>query len=226
MDIILLPGLWLDQTAWSDVVPALEAAGHQIHTPTLPGQGDGNTLATLDDQIQTVLSTLDQCASPALVVGHSAAATLAWLVADRRPEAVARVALIGGMPCAEGEQYASFFEPVDGLMSFPGWDPFAGPDSDDLGDEQKASIASKTIAMPATITHAPVHYTDPRRHQVPVVLVCPEFSTEDAKAWFEAGDMPELTPVEQLSFVDIDSGHWPMFSQPESLARVLADCCP
>jgi pimeloyl-ACP methyl ester carboxylesterase len=55
------------------------------------------------------------------VVGHSAACTLAWLAANARPEKVAKVALIGGFPSADGERYADFFEPKDGVMAFPGW---------------------------------------------------------------------------------------------------------
>ena len=73
------------------------------------------------------------------MVGHSAACALAWVAADARPEKVARVALIGGMPNADGEVYFGFFEPVDGVVPFPGWEPFEGPDSDDMSTELKAS---------------------------------------------------------------------------------------
>ena len=31
-----------------------------------------------------------------------------------------------------------------------------------------------------------------RRFDVPVVLVCPEFTTAQAKEWIDAGDVPEL----------------------------------
>ncbi len=55
MDILLIAGLWLDGSAWDDVVPALEELGHQPVPLTLPGQGDGSTSATLDDQVAAVL---------------------------------------------------------------------------------------------------------------------------------------------------------------------------
>jgi pimeloyl-ACP methyl ester carboxylesterase len=55
-----------------------------------------------------------------------AACTLAWLAADARPEKVAKVALIGGFPSADGEPYADFFEPKDGVMPFPGLGPIRG----------------------------------------------------------------------------------------------------
>ena len=57
---------------------------------------------------------------------------------------------------------------------------------------------------------------------MPVVLVCPEFTPAEAREWIDGGDLPELTRVRSLELVDIDSGHWPMFSAPAELASLLA----
>lgn len=100
---------------------------------------------------------------------------------------------------------------------------FAGPDSDDLSPEHREAFAAASHAVPEAVVTGTVRYTDPRRHEVPVVLVCPEYSPEDAKAWFDAGEMPELTPARDLTYADIDSGHWPMFSTPRRLAELLSD---
>ena len=35
MDIILVPGLWLDASTWDEVIPELERAGHVAHPLTL-----------------------------------------------------------------------------------------------------------------------------------------------------------------------------------------------
>ena len=37
MDIILIPGFWLDASSWDEVVPALRQAGHRVQALTLPG---------------------------------------------------------------------------------------------------------------------------------------------------------------------------------------------
>src|SRR5580700_4489039 len=124
MDIVLIAGLWLDGSAWDDVVPALEALGHRPVPLTLPGQGGGPASATLGDQVAAVLAAVDASSGKPMVVGHSAACSLAWLAADARPEKVAKVALIGGFPSADGELYADFFEPEEGVVRFPGWGPF------------------------------------------------------------------------------------------------------
>ncbi|HEY1485394.1 MAG TPA: alpha/beta hydrolase, partial [Micromonosporaceae bacterium] len=101
MEIVLIGGLWLDGSAWDEVTPALEALGHHAVPVTLPGQGDGSASATLDDQVAAVLAAVDAASGATMVVGHSAACTLAWLAADARPEKVGKVALIGGFPSAD-----------------------------------------------------------------------------------------------------------------------------
>jgi pimeloyl-ACP methyl ester carboxylesterase len=222
MDILLIAGLWLDANAWDEVVPELTALGHRPVPITLPGQGDGNTAATLDDQVAAVLAAVDSVPDKALVVGHSAAGTLAWLAADARPEKVAKVAFVGGFTSADGETYADFFEAKEGVMPFPGWGPFEGADSADLDEAARDRFAAAAIAVPEGVSKGVVHLTDTRRYDVPVVLVCPEYSPAQAKEWIDAGDVSELAKASNISYVDIDSGHWPMFTKPAELAQLLA----
>jgi pimeloyl-ACP methyl ester carboxylesterase len=222
MDILLVAGLWLDGSAWDDVVPELEALGHRPVSLTLPGQGDGASSATLDDQVATVLAAIDSAPEKPMVVGHSAACTLAWMAADARPEKVATVTLIGGFPAADGKRYADFFELEGGAMPFPGWRPFEGPDSADLGEEAKRTIAAAAIPVPEGVVKGMVRLTDERRFDVPVVLVCPEFTPGQAQEWLNDGDEPELAKAKHLDLVNIDSGHWPMVTRPIELARLLS----
>lgn len=223
MDVILLGGLWLTADVWDEVVEGLATRGHRGVPVRLPGQGDGNSSATLDDQEAAALAAVDAADGRPLVIGHSAACTLAWLVADRRPEQVAGVGLIGGFPSSDGERYADFFEPVDGQMAFPGWAAFEGPDSADLDDATRTRMESAMVPVPVGVSRGTVRYADPRRAAVPVTVICPEFGPEDAKEWIAAGDVPELAQVSTLDYVDIDTGHWPMVSDPDALTAILAD---
>ena len=222
MDILLIAGLWLDGSVWNEVTASLEEQGHRPVALTLPGQGDGKASATLDDQVAAVLAAVDSAASAPIVVGHSAASTLAWLAADARPTCVAKVVMIGGFPNAHGASYADFFPVVDGAMPFPGWAPFEGADSADLDEEMKERIAGAAIPVPAGVSKGVIRLTDERRYDVPVVLVCPEFTPAEAQQWIDAGDLPELSRAKRLELVDIATGHWPMISAPAELARVLA----
>jgi pimeloyl-ACP methyl ester carboxylesterase len=223
MDIVLIGGMWLDGSAWDDVAPRLEALGHRAVPLTLPGQGDGTTSATLDDQVAAVVAAVDAAAGRPMVVGHSAACALAWLAADARPGKVSKAALIGGFPSANGETYFSAFPVQDGVVPFPGWEPFEGPDSADLDDATKKAMQETAVPVPEGVTSGVVKLADERRYDVPLVLICPEFSPAQAKEWIDQGEVPEAAKAKHVSFVDIDSGHWPMFSAPAELARILSD---
>jgi pimeloyl-ACP methyl ester carboxylesterase len=222
MDIVLIAGLWLDGSVWGDVAARLEARGHRAVPVTLPGQGDGNASATLADQVTAVVAVVDAAAGRPMVVGHSAACSLAWLAADARPAKVSKTALIGGFPAPDGQAYFEGFPVRDGAMPFPGWGEFEGPDSADLDDTARQAIASAAIPVPEGVIRGVIRLTDERRYDVPVVLICPEFTPAQARQWIDHGEVPELAKSKDISFLDIDSGHWPMISAPAELARLLA----
>ncbi|MEV7688942.1 alpha/beta fold hydrolase [Streptomyces bungoensis] len=222
MDILLIGGLWLNGSVWGRVASGLEERGHRPVPLTLPGQGDGSVSATLDDQVEAVLAAVDAAPGQVTVVGHSAACTLAWLVADRRPQRLAKVVLIGGFPSPHGQSYADFFEVRDGVMPFPGWAPFEGPDAADLDDEARRELAAAAIPVPAGVARGVVRLADERRFDVPVLVVCPEFTPAQARELIDAGDVPELARAKRVDLIDIDSGHWPMITEPAELARLLA----
>jgi pimeloyl-ACP methyl ester carboxylesterase len=67
-----------------------------------------------------------------------------------------------------------------------------------------------------------IRLTDERRYDVPVALVCPEFTPAQAQEWISGGGVPELARANHVEFVDINSGHWPMLTRPTELARLLA----
>ena len=222
--IVLLGGLWLDASAWDEVVPDLEKRERRAVPLTLPGQGDGNASAVLADQLAAVLAAIDAAPGGSVVVGHSAACGLAWLAASQRPERVAKVALIGGFPPADGETYADIAPVADGAMPFPGWEPFEGADSADLDEAARQAFAAAAIPVPEGVARGVVHLSDDRRYDIPVVMICPEFTPDQAKEWVEGGEIPELAKATHVDYVDIDSGHWPMYTKPVELARILADC--
>ena len=222
MDILLMAGLWLDGSVWDNVADQLRARGHNAVPITLPGQGDGNPSATLADQVAAVVAAVDAAAGRPIVVGHSAACSLAWIAADARAAKISKVALIGGFPCPDGKPYFSGLPIEDGAVAFPGWSEFEGPDSADLDDAARQAFASAAIPVPEGVIRGVVKLADERRYDVPVALVCPEFTPGQAKEWIDHGEVPELAKSSNVSFVDIDSGHWPMISAPAELARILS----
>jgi pimeloyl-ACP methyl ester carboxylesterase len=221
VDILLIAGLWLEESVWAGVAARLAECGHRPVPVALPGAGDGNPSATLADQVAAVLAAVDSAAGPLMVVGHSAASSLAWLAVDARPGKAGKAVFIGGWPAPDGEPYFDGLPVKDGAVPFPGWDQFEGADSADLDDAARKAFAAAAIPVPEGVTTAVVRLADPRRYAVPAVLICPEFTPDQIRKLISEGELPELAKIKDLSLVDIDSGHWPMITAPAELARLI-----
>ncbi len=83
-------------------------------------------------------------------------------------------------------------------------------------------MAAEAIPVPEGVAKGVVRLTDQSRYDIPVVLICPEFSPEQVKEWIAGGELPELVKAKHVEFVDIDSGHWPMITRPRELARLIS----
>lgn len=143
------------------------------------------------------------------------------MAADADPDRVSGVVFIGGFPETDGSPYAAYFEPEDGWMNFPGWEPFEGPDSADLTAEYKAALQGRMVGVPEGVSKGAVALSSPARFELPVTVLCPEFSPEVAQEVINGGGAPELAEAKNVELMEMDSGHWPMVSCPKHLAEVL-----
>lgn len=225
MDVILVPGLWLDASSWDDVVPALEAAGHTAHPLTLPGVGSpaaDSAGVGIADWVDAVTAKLDALEGPVVLVGHSGGGNVVWGAADARPERVARVIFVDTIP-PHPDGTISEFAVVDGVIPFPGWDFFDDEDVHDLDAETRLRTAPLTRSVPARVPTDPISLTDPRRHDVPVTLLMggmdePTFRAAVAN-WGAHGE--EFGAITDAEVVRLDTAHWPQFTQPARLADAI-----
>src|SRR4051812_28712021 len=140
MDLILIPGFWLDGSSWDDVVPALEQAGHRTHALTLPGMGSKNadrSEITLRDHVDAVVELIDSLdpADEVVLVGHSGGGAIAHAAVDARPDRVARVVYVDSGPLGDGGFIHNELPARDGEGPPPGRAPFSqgGPPGPDDG---------------------------------------------------------------------------------------------
>ena len=231
MDIILIAGLWLNGSSWERVVPTLEQAGHRAHPMTLPGMESKDadrSEVTLGDHVAAVVAAVD-AVDPAegkvVLVGHSAGAAIAHAAVDARPDRIARAVYIGGFPTGDGDALADGFPAVNGEVPLPEWEAFEDEDLTDLDDELRAEFRRRAIPSPEHVTRDPQQLSDVRRYDVPVTVVCPEFTSEMLRDWVEQGLAPvrELSKTGEVEFVDLPTGHWPQFTRPDNLAQIILD---
>jgi pterin-4a-carbinolamine dehydratase/pimeloyl-ACP methyl ester carboxylesterase len=229
MDIILVPGLWLDGSSWERVVPALERAGHRTHPLTLPAMESKDadrSGVTLRDHVDAVVGAIDACdpaGGKAVLVGHSAGCGIAYAAVDARPDRVARLVCIGGFPTGDGGTLADEFPASNGEVPLPDWSAFDDPDLADLDDKALAEFRERAIPSPEHVIRDPQRLADERRYEVPVTVIATEFTSKMLREWIERGLAPvrEFTRIHDVDYVDLPTGHWPQFTRPEDLAWAI-----
>jgi pimeloyl-ACP methyl ester carboxylesterase len=228
MDIILIPGFWLDDSAWDGVVPALEGAGHTVHPLTLPGleavTADRSGIR-LRDHVDAVVAAIDAVREPApvVLVGHSAGGGLAYAASGLRPERVARVVYVDSGPMGEGQAVDADLpvEVVDHML--PTWDTFEDADLVDLTDGLRARFRSRAVPQPGGTVRERHHHPGKAQREIPSTVIACEFPGEMMRQLMEQ-DHPYVAELKTLSdyeIVDLPTGHWPMFTRPADLAAAI-----
>jgi pimeloyl-ACP methyl ester carboxylesterase len=224
MDIVLVPGLWLDGSSWAKVVPVLEAAGHRAHALTLPGLAPGEDPGpvTLADHVGAVVAAIDSCADKVVLVGHSAGCGICHAALDARPDRVARAIHVAGFPTGDGGRLADEFPEENGAVPLPDWSVFT---EEDLVDLDRDAFRARAVPSPAQVIRGPQGLTDERRYDVPVTAVATEYTTAALRAWIAADMAPvrEFSRIRDVEYVDLPTGHWPQLTRPDDLAELILD---
>jgi pimeloyl-ACP methyl ester carboxylesterase len=229
MDIILIPGLWLDGASWNKVIPVLDAAGHRAHPLTLPGMEHRDAYRsriTLHDHVDAVVQVIDAM-SPAhgkvVLVGHSGGGAIAHAAVDARPDRVARVVYVDTWPLGEGGMINDELPVENGEIPLPDWSYFEDEDLVDLDDELRAWFRARAIPSPAHVPSDRQHLSDERRYAVPITVVACEFPAATLRTWVCGGEaaVRELARISDVTYVDLPTGHWPQFTRPRELGRAI-----
>ncbi len=226
MDLVLIPGFWLDGASWDDVAAPLRDAGHTVHALTLPGlesrDADRSGIG-LRDHVDAVVSVIDSLPHPVVLVGHSGGGAIAYAAADARPEAVARVVYVDSGPLGDGGVINDELPVVNGEIPLPDWDVFEEEDLVDLDETLRERFRAIALPEPARVAADRQVLGDPRRFDVPATVICCEFPAEMMRELMAKGHpyVAELARLTDYELVDLPTGHWPQFTKPRELASAI-----
>jgi pimeloyl-ACP methyl ester carboxylesterase len=221
-DFVLVAGTWLGAWAWDEVAAELRGAGHDVHPLTLSGLAEKQGVpAGQQTHVRDVVDEVERLGLREVVlVGHSYAGIPVGQAAQRIGERLRRVVFVDANVPVDGESFLSGWpsDPVrQAIAEHDGfWPPLDPPDyaGQGLTDEQIARIVGGSPHPGAALTE-------------PAVLAGPlgELPATYVKCLLD-GDEPmpavaELLKSDSWELVELDTGHWPMFSQPHALARLL-----
>jgi len=240
---VLVPGAWLGGWAWQGVAERLRAKGHDVYPITLTGLGERVHLARpevdLETHIADVVNTIEwNDLDDVILAAHSYAGTVVTGVADRIPDRVDQLVYVDSAPLTDGMTMTDLYPP-DALTAmqqavdqtgggwrwpFPGFEELAKNASvAGLGEGEQAVIAARatpqpwaTYTQPLRLEHADAGDAVPYRR---VAIAC-----DDMRGMVAAG-VPQIAVMAAppWHYLELETGHWPMFSTPTQLAEMLGD---
>jgi pimeloyl-ACP methyl ester carboxylesterase len=221
--IILVPGFWLGSWAWDEVAALLRAADHEVTALTLPGLESADTdrsAITLSDHVDAICDAVEASDAPVVLAVHSGAGASGYAASDRIPEQIAAMVYVDSAP-ATGAMDPSF----DGIEKpLPSWDDL-DENLDGLSDEQLETFRRRAVPEPGAALREGAELKNEARLDVPSTVICTGFTSEQYNAAVKEGYpwLAGLADLRNITWVDLPTSHWPMWSRPQELAAVIAD---
>jgi len=112
---------------------------------------------------------------------------------------------------------------VNGEVPLPDWSAFEEADLAGLDDAARAEFRERAVPSPERATRDPQRLTDERRYDVPITVICTEYTSAMLKGWIgrDLAPVREFTRIRDVEYVDLPTGHWPQFTRPDDLARSI-----
>jgi len=222
--IILVPGFWLGAWAWEEVAETLRAEGHDVTALTLPGleSADADRSAiTFKDHVDAIVDAVEAAAEPVVLAVHSATGFSGYAASDRVPERIAAMVYVDTAP-GKGALDPGF-EGVEKPMS---WDEIKeGENLEGLSEEQLATFRERAVPVPASLLREGHEFINDERMDIPSTIIATGYTSEayqtyakEHPEWAFLAGIPELR---NITWVDLPTSHWPMWSRPTELAKVI-----
>jgi pimeloyl-ACP methyl ester carboxylesterase len=241
---VLVGGGWLGGWCWQAVARRLREEGHDAYLVTLTGLGErvhlANPEVNLETHITDVVNLIEfEDLHDVVLLGHSYAGLVVTGMADRVPDRISQLVYLDTGPIPNGTALIETFPPevrehverqVEELGA--GW-RFPVPPREELAtfgslegldDAKLELLRSRAVDQPFGTFTQPLQLENPAREELPKVGILCSFSFEEVQAIIDSGN-PVFREMASPSwrFIELPTGHYPMFSRPEDLAAVLLD---
>ena len=224
--IVLVPGFWLGAWAWDEVAAALRADGHDVTALTLPGlespDSDRSTI-TMSDHVEAICEAVSAAEAPVVLAVHSGTGFAGYAASDRVPERIAAMVYVDSAP-GTGAMNVDF-EGVD--MPLPPQEELAEDENlDGLSEEQLETFRQRAIPQPGGVLRQGAELTNDARRDIPSTIICTGFPSEQVKSYAKEHNpawLGGLAELRDITWIDLPTSHWPMWSRPAELAGLIGD---
>ncbi len=220
--IILVPGFWLGGWAWDEVADALRADDHDVTALTLPGlesvDADRSAI-TLSDHVDAICEAVRAAGSSVVLAVHSGTGFSGYVASDRVPELIAAMVYVDSAPGKPPLDPG--FDAVEKPMN---WEELAAEENvDGLTEEQIETFRRRAVAEPGGVLRDVLELTNDARLDLPITMICTGYTSQEYQEAVKDGYswLAGLTEVRNVTWVDLPTSHWPMWSRPKELAAII-----
>ena len=223
--IILVPGFWLGAWAWDEVASILREQGHDVGALTLPGLESADADRSdvhAEDHVQAIVDAVKDAEGPVVLAVHSATGFPGYAASDRVPDRIAAMVYVDTAPGkgALDPDFAGVEKPLD-------WDDLTKEENlDGLSEEQLARFRQRGVPVPGNLLREGVELTNDARRDIPSTIIATGYTSDDYRKSAAENDWPWLAGIGELrnlTWVDLPTSHWPMWSKPRETAAIIAD---
>jgi len=223
--IVLVPGFWLGAWAWDEVSSLLRADGHDVTALTLPGLESVETdrsAITFTDHVDAITDAVRAAGRPVVLAVHSGTGYSGYAASDRVPELIAGMVYVdtgAGVGAADPD-----FKEVE--KPLPTRDELRSSENlDGLSEEQLAAFERRAVPEPGGVMRETVPLTNDARLDIPSTVICTAYTSDEYKDAVAKGYdfVAGLADLRDVTYVDLATSHWPMWSRPRELAEIIGN---
>jgi pimeloyl-ACP methyl ester carboxylesterase len=223
--IVLVPGFWLGAWAWDEVADALRADGHDVTALTLPGLESFDTdrsEVTMSDHVDAIVDAVQAADAPVVLAVHSGTGFAGYGASDRVPERIGAMVYVDSAP-GVGAMDPDF----DGVERPVVWEELVEEENlDGLSEEQLETFRRRAVPQPGGVLREGAVLENDARRDVPTTVICTAYTSEQIKAYAEEHNpawLGGLAELRDVTWIDLPTSHWPMWSRPRELAGIIGD---
>ena len=222
--IVLVPGFWLGAWAWDDVAEALRADGHDVTALTLPGLESADadrSNVTLSDHVDAIVEAVETKGTPVVLAVHSGSGAAGYAVTDRIPEKIAAMVYVDSGPAT-----AALGPDTEGADMPMVWEEIeSGENLDGVSEEQRETFRQRAVPQPAGVLREAPPLTNDARLDVPTTAIATGYTSDQYKEAIDEGQtwLGGFAELRDVTWVDLPTSHWPMWSRPQELAQIIGE---
>lgn len=222
---VLLHGAFQGGWIWQRVTPHLRAAGHRVYAPTLDGCAERRHALRLGIDTETQAAEIAEMLffedlHDIVLVGTSCGGMVAARVAEITRDRINRLVFADALALFDGETVADHVKRPTAVTTALA----TGPSPEDAANRMFASLndATKAWALARYTPHPVAAMAAPVR--------LPSFWRQDWNAsviWCRQSANPPLAHQKRAAetlkarWHELDTGHYPMLTEPEALAGLI-----